>query len=94
MNTLARRRWPIAALIIVILFVIFIIGVGLYQSRYAAQQARAGNLGQGRRASRGGSYPVFIPGGWGGGSGGGGGDGGGWGGGGGDFGGGGASGGW
>jgi uncharacterized protein len=80
-----------AATLIIILFVIFIIGVGLYQSRYAAQQARAGNLG--RRGSRGGSYPVFIPGGWGGGSGGG--DGGGWGGGGGgDFGGGGASGGW
>ncbi len=81
------------ATILVILFILFIIGVGLYQSRYASQQARAGNLGRSRRASRGGSYPVFIPGGWGGGSGGGGG-GGGWGGGGGDFGGGGASGGW
>src|SRR5262249_17996429 len=79
---------------IIAFFVLFVIWVSVYQSRYAAQQARSGQVG--RRARRGdNAYPVFIPGGWGGGSGGGGGGGGGWGGGGGgDFGGGGASGDW
>jgi uncharacterized protein len=82
----------IGTVVIIVFFVLFVIFVGMYQSRYAAQQTRAGNVGRGPRGRRGGgAYPVFIPGGWGGGSGGGG---GGWGGGGGDFGGGGSSGSW
>jgi uncharacterized protein len=97
-RSLQKRQAPtgetVTGLVIFGLFVLFILWVGIYQSRYAAQQARAGR-GPGRRASRDDSYPVFIPGGWGGGSGGGGGGGGGgWGGGGGDFGGGGSSGSW
>jgi uncharacterized protein len=84
-----------ATFAIIVFFILFVIFVGVYQSRYAAQQARSSGVGRRRRASReadsGG--PIFIPGGWGGGSGGGGG-GGGWGGGGGDFGGGGSSGSW
>ena len=97
-RSLQKREAPtgetITGLVIFGLFVLFILWVGIYQSRYAAQQARMGR-GTGRRASRDGSYPIFIPGGWGGGSGGGGGGGGGgWGGGGGDFGGGGSSGSW
>jgi uncharacterized protein len=96
-RSLQKRQAPpgetVTGLVIFGLFVLFILWVGIYQSRYAAQQARAGR-GPSRRASRDDGYPVFIPGGWGGGSGGGGGGGGGWGGGGGDFGGGGSSGSW
>ncbi len=97
-RSLQKRQAPtdenVTALVIFFLFALFIIWVGIYQSRYAAQQAQRSGGRQVRRS--GGNYPIFIPGGWGGGSGGGGGgDGGGWGGGGGgDFGGGGASGSW
>jgi uncharacterized protein len=97
-RTTQKRNAPdgeeMITFIIIVLFFLFIFGVGIYQSRYASQQTRAGSFGRGRRSARrdSDSYPVFIPGGWGGGSGGGG--GGGWGGGGGDFGGGGSSGSW
>jgi uncharacterized protein len=96
-STRKRQAPPgesVATLIVIAFFVLFMLWVGFRQSRYAAQQARSGYGA--RRARRGDdAYPVFIPGGWGGGSGRGGGGGGGWGGGGGgDFGGGGASGDW
>jgi uncharacterized protein len=97
-RTTQKRDAPggeeVFTLVIIVLFFLFIVGMGIYQSRYAAQQTRAGSFGRGRRGARrdADSYPIFIPGGWGGGSGGGG--GGGRGGGGGDFGGGGSSGSW
>ena len=85
----------IMSLIIIALFISFFVWVAFRQSRYAASQGPGRRM---RRASQDqgrGSDPVFIPGGWGGGSrGSGGSDGGGWSGGGGDFGGGGASGDW